>query len=91
MRTEYWQKSEVTGWKTGGEERQAGQIRENVLHRRGEDPLVMACRRNHELAGMDRIQVRTEEAFMMEMEPDRNQRPDEIPRMGSRGEEWEWD
>ena len=35
-----------------------------ILHRRGEDPIVMACRRDGMLAKCDRISVETQEAFM---------------------------
>lgn len=90
MRTEYWQRSEVRGWKkTDGDV--TAEAREDVLHRRGEDPMVMACRRNREMAGMDRIRVSTAEAFAAERTADGDKRPDEIPRMGSQGEEWDWD
>ena len=35
-----------------------------ILHRRGEDPIVMACRRDGMLAKCDRISVETQEAFV---------------------------
>ena len=83
--TEYWQRSVVTG--NVGD----GVITETVLHRRGEDPIVMACRRNLELAGCGRIIVETGEAFMEDRKgPEARRTKDEIPSGGHQGEEWDW-
>ena len=37
-----------------------------ILHRRGEDPIRMACRRDGKMASCERFTVETEEAFMEE-------------------------
>ena len=83
--TEYWEKSVVTGY--AGE----GVITETVLHRRGEDPIVMACRRNLELAGCGRIETQTEEAFMQIRKEEARRTAEDIPHGGRPGEEWEWE
>ncbi len=64
---------------------------EVVLHRRGDDPLVMAFRRNLTLAGSNRISMETEEAFTMRKEKEilRKHKSD-IPSDGPRFEEWGW-
>lgn len=82
--TEYWEKSRVTGY--AGEE----VITETVLHRRGEDPIVMACRRNLELAGCGRIETQTEEAFMQNRKDHERRTREDIPRGGIQAEEWDW-
>ena len=83
--TEYWQRSIVKG--IAGDE----EIKETVLHKRGEDPITMACRRNLELAGCGRITVETAEAFMEDRKgPEARRTKDEIPSGGHQGEEWDW-
>lgn len=76
---EYWQRSFVTG--NGGEGENRYTAGEDILHRRGEDPVVLACRRNRRLAGCDRISVETSEAFQEERHglPVRRRR-DDIPK-----------
>ena len=59
--TEYWERSVVMGTKRGDD---GYQVVQEFLHRRGEDPIVMACRRDKRMAGADRIEVFTVEAFM---------------------------
>ena len=84
--TEYWEKSTVTGWDDEKKEH-----REVLLHRRGEDPVVMACRRNRELAGCSRIRTETAEAFL-EIRGEREYGGYvKIGRdVGERFEEWSW-
>ena len=73
---EYWERSVVTG--RGAEDRYA---KETVIHRRGEDALQMAMRRNPEMAGCSRIEEMKEDG-----EP---RRKEDIPRFRD-GEEWDW-
>ena len=78
---ERWERSLVTG---------ADGAAELILHRRGEDPLVMACRRNLQLAGSSTIRVETEEAFLEDRQflPFRKHKRD-IPRDERKTEEWD--
>ena len=55
---EHWERTMVVG--QGPEGREAS---ETVVHRRGEDVLGMAMRRNPEMAGCSRFEMRTVEAF----------------------------
>ena len=61
--TEYWQRSYVSGAKRGDD---GYSVAQTILHRRGEDPIVMACRRDQKMAGADVFTVETEEAFAEE-------------------------
>ena len=81
---EYWQRTTVTG-----NDEEMGRIREIVMHRRGEDPMVMAFRRNHALAGCGRIRMETEEIFQLEKAEDRRTAVT-IPRDERKEEEWDW-
>ena len=80
---EYWERTTVTGY--DGEK----QHKEIVLHRRGEDPMVQAFRRNRELAGCGKIETDTREAFSREIREDRDERR-RIPRSRNDEEEWDW-
>ena len=82
--TEYWQRTTVYG-----NDEELGRIREIVMHRRGEDPMVMAFRRNHALAGCGRIRMETEEVFMMNRAEDRRTAVT-IPRDERKETEWDW-
>ena len=82
---EYWQRSVVTGYAGEGKT-----VTETVLHRRGEDPIVMACRRNLELAGCGRLTTETMEAFMQNREDYARRTMEDIPRGGIQAEEWDW-
>ena len=84
--TEYWEKSVVTGY--AGE----GVITETVLHRRGEDALVLACRRNQRLAGCRRIQVVTAEVFSeIRNDPEKRKALEDSPRDRQNIDtEWDW-
>ena len=82
---EYWERTAVSGVDV-----QKIEHRETVLHRRGEDPMVMACRRNRGLAGCDRIRTATEEAFLMIRGEQEARRPERIPKGEVRYEEWDW-
>ena len=84
--TEHWERSRVYGV-----DDEKMQHREDVLHRRGEDALVMAVRRNPGLAGCSRITVDTVEVFT-QIRQDRGTRRDraDIPCADNRQEEWDW-
>ena len=83
---EYWERTQISGTDAEG----MGHF-EDVLHRRGEDPLVMACRRNRELAGCHSYLIQTDEAFMQIREERDARRTEEIPKdQGNRFEEWDW-
>ena len=88
--TEHWQRTMVIGYgpEAKGMESQA----EEVLHRRGQDPFVMAMRRNNALAACCSFSVRTVEAFTQVRTDDGGRRDrDEIPKeQGNRFEEWDW-
>ena len=81
---EHWERSVVTG--TGPE----GTATETVLHRRQDDAMQMAMRRNPKLAGCSRIEVKTMEAFTRIREDEKRRTPAEIPRDDRQGEELEW-
>lgn len=83
---EHWERSRVTG--TGAEGLTAA---ETVIHRRGEDALQMAVRRNPELAACSRIEVMTVSAFVMERAYEMECRKrGSIPRAGGPDLEWDW-
>lgn len=84
---EHWQLSLVQG--TDEEEMTHA---EEILHRRGEDALVMACRRNQGLAGCRRITVETCEVFSeIRNDPEGHKEREAIPRDDrSEESEWEW-
>ena len=90
---EHWQRTKVTGIETQVLEN-GKKIRrehaEDILHRRGQDPMVMACRRNNRIAGCGMIYTATEEAFtgIREDAPPTRRKAD-IPR-DDRQEEWDW-
>jgi len=81
-------RSRVTGYRAnpkGGWNRIAA---EDFVHLRNQDPILIACRRNHELAGCDRYEVDTRHAFSRWVD-------DVIPGMTSWGRaaavpEYEW-
>ncbi len=84
--TEYWQRTIVRGTGEEGKEH-----REDVLHRRGEDALVMACRRNQQLAGCSRISMDMVEAFQqIRQDAEESRRRMDIPRDSRREDAWEW-
>ena len=85
---DHWERSTVTG--TGTED--GREFSEEILHRRGEDPMVLAFRRNLRLAGCSRIGVETTEAFQMERKrPEGHRKRADIPKdSGSKFEEWDW-
>ena len=63
-----------------------------MLHRRGEDPLRMACRRDREMAGRSRFVVHSYAVFNLGIKEDHGyQHRAEIPRDdGKQYEEWQW-
>lgn len=81
---EHWERSVVSGT---GENISAS---ETVIHRRGEDVLRMAMRRNPELAACGRVEIRTAEAFQEDRQAEDARRPEDIPRDRKNSEEWEW-
>ena len=82
---EHWQRSVVTG--TGPEIKAT----ETVLHKRGEDVMQMAMRRNPELAACTRVEIFTSEAFTQIREDGKEtRRRGEIPHDQRDGEEWDW-
>ena len=81
---EHWERSVVSG---KGPEIEAT---ETVLHRRGEDAMQMALRRNPKLAACSTIRVDTEEAFTRIREEDARRTAADIPRDDRQGEEFEW-
>ena len=81
---DHWQRTTVTG--QGPE----GTFSETVLHKRGDNVLSMAMRRNPMLAGCDRIEFRYEEAFTQERAEDARRTQADIPRDDRQGEELEW-
>jgi len=84
MRIEHWERSTVRGY---GDDVCAT---ESMIHRRNEDVLSMAIRRNKALAGCSMFFVDTEEAFQVKRdEPERRRSAEDIPRSGY-GEEWDW-
>ena len=84
--TEYWERTVVTG-----RDDEKMQHREEVLHRRGQDPVVMACRRNQKLAGCNTIYHFTAEAFLLNRdEGNESKRRKDIPRDERREDAWEW-
>lgn len=80
---EHWQRSVVSG---SGENISAS---ETVIHRRGEDVLRMAMRRNPGLPACSRVEIRTAEAFTEDRKAEDPRRPEDIPR-DRNGEEWDW-
>lgn len=81
---EHWERSTVSG---KGNDVEA---RETVLHRRGEDALGMAMRRNPQLAACSTIEVQTVEAFTREVAEEPRRTGADIPRDDRQGEEFEW-
>ena len=84
---EQWDMTKVSG--VQGEDAQSAA--ETVLHRRGEDPMVIAFRRNRALTGCNRIVMETVACFNQERKgPEARRTKDEIPSGGHQGEEWDW-
>ena len=81
---EHWERSVVHG---KGPEIEAT---ETVLHRRGEDAMQMAMKRNKLLAACSTISVQTVEAFTRILEDEERRTPAEIPRDERNAEEWDW-
>ena len=84
--TEHWERTVVTGH--GPDNLYAV---ETVLHRRGEDVMQMAMRRNPALTGCTKVEMQTVEAFVQNCrEAEERRRKDDIPRDSRQGEEWDW-
>lgn len=83
---EHWQRTMVRG--TDDEKKEYTEV---VLHRRGEDALVMACRRNQGMAGCGRISMDTVEVFtQIRKDAEEHRRRKDIPRDDRQGEVYEW-
>lgn len=83
---EHWERTVVAGRGENGR-----YTVETILHRRGEDALGMAMRRNPMMPGYSRFEIRTAEAFTQNRETEANRRrKDDIERDGQRLEEWDW-
>ena len=81
---EHWEKTLVSG---SGAKVYAEEV---VLHRRGEDAIVMAMRRNHEMTKCDTIWTDTEEVFALDIQDkDGRAHRRDIPH-DDRREEWNW-
>lgn len=81
---EHWERSTVSG--KGNEIT----VTETVLHRRGEDAMQMAIRRNPQLAACNTIEVQTVGAFTREVAEEKRRTPADIPRDERQAEEWDW-
>lgn len=81
----YWERTTVSGTDEEGKRHS-----ETVLHRRGEDALRMAVRRNSGLAGCQKIWMETEEAFLSTIKEETHKEKREIPR-DNIGKEWDYD
>ena len=73
--------STVTGYKrkeNGGYEKP---VTEDFIHQRQQDPVLMACKRNHRLAGCDQFFIDTQPAFerWVDLEPHKGRK--EIPAL----------
>lgn len=85
---EQWDMTTVSGVQTGEDGKTAA---ETVLHRRGEDPMVIAFRRNRALAGCNRIVMETVACFHQERKDDRLRTKADIPKeKGNTFDEWGW-
>ena len=83
--TEHWQRTMVRGISDDTH------YVESVLHRRGEDALVMACRRNQGLAGCGKFIIETVEAFtQIRHDAEKHRRRKDISRDNRQGEALEW-
>ena len=83
--TEHWQRTMVRGISDDAH------YVESVLHRRREDALVMACRRNQGLAGCGKFIIETVEAFtQIRHDAEEHRRRKDISRDDRQGEALEW-
>lgn len=82
---EHWQRTMVTGQRPDGLV-----IPEMVLHKRGQDPLNMAIRRNPDMPGCYLFTMDTMEAFTQIREDERRRTAEDIPRDDRQGEEFDW-
>jgi hypothetical protein len=63
---------------------------EEVIHRPNEDPMVLAFRRNHELAGCVRVRVDTMRLFTIDRQDAEGRRSRSDIPFDDRKEEWDW-
>ena len=86
---ELWDMTLVHG--TRGEEDAKEHLSETVLHRRGDDPMVIAFRRNRELAGCNRITMMTVAGFSQVRREETRRTKADIPKeKGNTFDGWEW-
>ena len=86
---EYWEKAEVVG--TGGDGENQYTVREEIMHLREQDPLMMACRRNRKMAGCHRFYVENESAFVqVRGDPEGRRLKRTIPRDERKFEALDW-
>ena len=65
------------------------EIRMDIIHLRNQDPIMLAARRNGNMARADRITLDSRPAFRRWIDEDPEVRPSMIPR-GRAGEEFDW-
>lgn len=58
-----YDRSRVTGYRRKEKGGWQEVYTEDFIHQRQQDPILIACRRNHRLAGCDMFDVHTEQAF----------------------------
>jgi len=83
----HYERTLVTG--TRKDEEKSVTVREELLHRRSQDPLLMACRRNGELARCQRFTLQTTECFNRWVDEEPARKKSDIPVQHVR--EWEYD
>lgn len=67
----HYDESTVNGYKQDEKGRLRLEAQEKFIHRRQQDPILMACKRSCEMAGCERITVNTRQAFVrwVDVEP----------------------
>lgn len=74
----YYDHSTVTGF---SQDEDRKNVTEDFVHRRGQDPLQLAARRNNQMAQMSRYTVTTEPAFHRWVDEEPTIHRADIPRM----------
>ena len=59
----YYDHSTVTGYKLDEKGKVDHRVTDDFIHQRQQDPILMACGRNNEMAECDRFNVKTRPAF----------------------------
>ena len=81
----YYDHSVVTGTSQDG-----GQATEDMIHMRGQDPILLAARRNNKMAGMESFRVESRGAFQRWLDIPETKHRRDIPRAAGTAEEWDW-